>query len=104
MIEVEIERKVPGFQLSAAFASDAGVTALFGPSGGGKTMIADAIAGLARPDAGRVVVDGRVLFDSAARIDIAPEKRRIGYVFQEDRLFPHLRYCGFYKITNTYNS
>jgi molybdate transport system ATP-binding protein len=90
MIEVEIERKVPSFQLSAAFASDAGVTALFGPSGSGKTMIADAIAGLARPDAGRVVVDGRVLFDSAARIDIAPEKRRIGYVFQEDRLFPHL--------------
>jgi molybdate transport system ATP-binding protein len=90
MIEVEIARKVPGFQLSAAFASDAGVTALFGPSGSGKTMIADAIAGLARPDAGRVVVDGRVLFDSAARIDVAPEKRRIGYVFQEDRLFPHL--------------
>ena len=90
MIQVEIERQVPGFRLAATFASEAGVTALFGPSGSGKTMIANAIAGLARPDAGRIVVDGRVLFDSAARIDVAPEKRRIGYVFQEDRLFPHL--------------
>ena len=63
MIEVEIERRVPGFQLAATFASEAGVTALFGPSGSGKTMIADAIAGLTRPDRGRIVVDGRVLFD-----------------------------------------
>jgi molybdate transport system ATP-binding protein len=90
MIEVEIERRFPGFQLAATFASEAGVTALFGPSGSGKTMIADAIAGLTRPDRGRIVVDGRVLFDSAAGVDVAPEKRRIGYVFQEDRLFPHL--------------
>jgi molybdate transport system ATP-binding protein len=68
-----------------------GVTALFGPSGAGKTSVLDMVAGLLRPDQGRIAVGGEVLFDSAAGIDLAPEQRRCGYVFQDLRLFPHRR-------------
>ena len=64
---------------------------LFGPSGVGKTTILQMVAGLVRPDAGHVRVAGETLFDAAARIDVRPEHRRIGYVFQEPRLFPHRR-------------
>jgi molybdate transport system ATP-binding protein len=66
------------------------VVALFGRSGAGKTTLVNMLAGLLRPDSGRIAVAGRVLFDSAAGIDLPPERRRIGYVFQEGRLFPHL--------------
>jgi ABC-type molybdate transport system, ATPase component len=72
-----------------AFTARPGLTALFGPSGAGKTSLLDAIAGLVRPEAGRIVVDGTVLFDKANRVDVAPERRRCGYVFQDLRLFPH---------------
>ncbi len=90
MIDISVRRRIGDFTLDAAFTGDAGITALFGRSGSGKTSIIDLIAGLARPDEGRVTVGGRVLFDSQAGIDLAPERRRVGYVFQEDRLFPHL--------------
>jgi molybdate transport system ATP-binding protein len=81
----------PGFLLEAAFAAPApGVTALFGPSGCGKSTILAAIAGLLAPDRGRVVLDGAVLLDTAARIRLPPERRRCGVVFQDARLFPHL--------------
>src|ERR1019366_10651064 len=76
--------------LNAQFASESGATALFGPAGAGKTSIINMIAGLLRPDHGRIVLDGEVLFDDAARIDVPAWRRRIGYVFQEGRLFPHL--------------
>ncbi len=66
-----------------------GLTALFGPSGAGKTSLLDAIAGLARPSAGHILVEDTVLFDKARRIDLRPEQRRCGYVFQDLRLFPH---------------
>ncbi|MEP7221192.1 MAG: ATP-binding cassette domain-containing protein [Novosphingobium sp.] len=66
-----------------------GLTALFGPSGAGKTSVLDMVSGLLRPDAGRIVVGGQVLFDSAARINLPPERRACGYVFQDNRLFPH---------------
>lgn len=69
---------------------EAGVTALFGPSGAGKTSVVNMIAGLSRPDEGRVRVNGSVLFDSRQRINLPPERRRIGYVFQDGRLLPHL--------------
>lgn len=72
------------------FVSDHSVTALVGPSGIGKTTMLNAVAGIVRPDWGRIAVAGRVLFDAATAIDLPPEQRRCGYVFQDDRLFPHM--------------
>lgn len=89
-LDLRLERRLPGFRLDLHLRAGPGVTALFGPSGAGKTMVVDAIAGLNRPDAGWVRVGERVLFDSAAGIFVPPERRRIGYVFQNARLFPHL--------------
>ena len=89
MLTVAIKKSLGGFAIEAAFDS-AGVTALFGPSGSGKTSLINMIAGLMQPDEGRIALDGDVLFDAAARIDVKPWKRRIGTVFQEGRLFPHL--------------
>ncbi|NBC36644.1 ATP-binding cassette domain-containing protein [Novosphingobium sp. FSY-8] len=76
--------------IAAQFTSAGGLTALFGPSGAGKTSVLDMVAGLLRPDAGRIVVGGRVLFDSAAGVDVPVQARGCGYVFQDYRLFPHL--------------
>jgi molybdate transport system ATP-binding protein len=90
MLAVDVEKKLGDFSVAARFDSAGGVTALFGPSGAGKTTIVNMLAGLLAPDRGRIVLDDEVLFDSAARIDLPPQRRRIGYVFQEGRLFPHL--------------
>ncbi len=89
-LQVDIKRALGDFSVAAEFDCGPGVTALFGPSGAGKTSIVQMIAGLLRPDAGRIAVGETVLFDSAARIDLAPHERRIGYVFQDARLFPHM--------------
>lgn len=89
--DVDIHRRLGDSQITARFSAGQGLTALFGPSGVGKTSVLNMIAGLLRPDAGRIAVDGELLFDSAARIDVAPERRRLGYVFQDNRLFPHRR-------------
>jgi molybdate transport system ATP-binding protein len=91
-IDVAIRHRfATGFELDAAFrVAGPGVTALFGPSGAGKTTIANAIAGLFRPESGRIVIDNRVVFDRSAGIDVSPRLRRIGTVFQEARLFPHM--------------
>ncbi|AOH84698.1 molybdenum ABC transporter ATP-binding protein [Sphingomonas panacis] len=78
-------------RIDFALEAGAGATVLFGPSGAGKTSVLNMIAGLLRPDAGHVRVSGDTLFDADARIDLPPERRRAGYVFQEPRLFPHLR-------------
>ena len=78
-------------RVAARFATGPGLTALFGPSGVGKTSVLNMIAGVLRPDRGRIVVAGEVLFDSAARIDLPPERRGAGYIFQDGRLFPHRR-------------
>jgi molybdate transport system ATP-binding protein len=90
MLEVNVEKQLGSFSLKANFTSAGRATALFGPSGSGKTSTINMIAGLVRPDRGRIVLDGDVLFDAAARIDVPPHRRRVGYVFQEGRLFPHL--------------
>lgn len=90
MLVVEIEKKLGEFSLNALFASEGGATVLFGPSGAGKTSIINMIAGLFKPDRGRIVLEDEVLFDSAARIDVPAWRRRVGYVFQEGRLFPHM--------------
>ena len=91
MIEVHITVKRGDFLLEASFeAASNGVTALYGPSGAGKSTVINAIAGITRPDLGKIVVGGRVLFDQAANIDVPIAKRQLGYVFQEGRLFPHM--------------
>src|SRR5262249_43808284 len=90
MLTVEIHKKLGDFSLDANFQSASGVTALFGPSGSGKTSIIGMVAGLMKPDRGRITINGEVTFDSATGIDERAYKRRIGYVFQDGRLFPHL--------------
>jgi molybdate transport system ATP-binding protein len=95
MLQVQVQKRLGAFQLDAVFeASEEGVTVLFGPSGAGKSSVLAAIAGALRPDAGLVHLDGQPLFDAAARIDIPMERRRIGWVFQDARLFPHLSVEG----------
>ena len=89
-LEVTLTRRLPGFTLDVAWRAGDGVAVLFGPSGAGKTLTLQCLAGLTRPDHGRIVVGDRVLFDAAAGIDLPPQQRRIGYVFQGYALFPHL--------------
>lgn len=90
MLEVDVSIRRGAFRVEAAFTSDAPIVALFGRSGAGKSTIVHAIAGVVRPERGRIVVGGRTLFDSAAGIDVPPERRRVGYVFQDALLFPHM--------------
>jgi molybdate transport system ATP-binding protein len=95
MLEVSVTKSLGSFDLNAQFQCPAkGIVALFGRSGAGKTSIVNALAGLVRPDSGRIAVADTVLFDSARGIDLPPEKRRLGYVFQEGRLFPHYSVRG----------
>ncbi len=89
-IQISLVKRLPGFTLDVAWTAGAGVTALFGPSGAGKTLTLHCLAGLIRPDEGRIVVDGRVFFDAAGGVELPPPQRRIGYVFQGYGLFPHL--------------
>ena len=87
---MEVHDRRGDFSLDVAFETGAGVTALFGRSGAGKTTVVTMVAGLARPRAGRIALNGRTLFDSTAGINLSARKRRVGMVFQEARLFPHL--------------
>jgi molybdate transport system ATP-binding protein len=89
-LSVALKKRLGGFTVDAGFTGAGGVTALFGRSGAGKSTVVNLIAGLLRPDAGSVVLDGWTLVDTARGIDLPPHRRRIGYVFQEGRLFPHL--------------
>jgi len=89
--DVRAERRLGERIIAADFTSEGGLTALFGPSGAGKTSLLNMVAGLLRPDAGRIAVGGVVLFDAAAGVDLPARRRRAGYVFQDGRLFPHRR-------------
>ena len=89
-LEVEVRHRLGAFTLDARFRAEAGLTVLFGRSGSGKTTLVNMIAGLIRPEAGRITVDGEALFDAERRVWLPKHRRRIGYVFQEGRLFPHL--------------
>lgn len=89
--DVTVSRKLGNAHIACSFIAPPGLTALFGPSGAGKTSILNMISGLLKPDGGQITVGGEVLFDSASGIDMPVQQRRAGYVFQEARLFPHLR-------------
>jgi molybdate transport system ATP-binding protein len=89
--DVDVARTLGKAHIAASFASEGGLTVLTGVSGAGKTSILNMIAGLVKPDRGHVRVNGITLFDAASRIDVPVHRRRLGYVFQDGRLFPHRR-------------
>jgi molybdate transport system ATP-binding protein len=90
VLVVEVGKQLGALALAVQFKAGGGVTALFGPSGAGKTSLVNMIAGLLKPDRGSITLDDTVLFDASKGIHVPPHRRRIGYVFQEGRLFPHL--------------
>jgi molybdate transport system ATP-binding protein len=90
MIDVDIDQRLGAFHLAVKFSADAPIVGLFGRSGAGKTSVINAIAGIAKPARGRVCIRDVTLFDTAEGIDLPPEDRRVGYVFQEALLFPHM--------------
>ncbi|MGY4474443.1 molybdenum ABC transporter ATP-binding protein [Bradyrhizobium sp. USDA 3364] len=90
MLRVDITKQLGEFSLTASFTSEGRVTGLFGASGSGKTSLINTIAGLLRPDRGSIVIDGETVDDASAGIHVPTWRRRIGYVFQDSRLFPHL--------------
>lgn len=89
--DLDLTKRLGEAQIACRIEAGAGLTVLFGPSGAGKTSVLNMVAGLVEPDAGHVRVDGETLFEAAAGIDVPVAERRAGYVFQEPRLFPHLR-------------
>lgn len=91
--EIDIEKRLGDTRIALTLEAGKGATVLFGPSGIGKSSVLNMVAGLLRPDRGRIAVDGETLFDAAkpGSIDVPPERRRAGYVFQDARLFPHMR-------------
>jgi molybdate transport system ATP-binding protein len=94
VLTVDVEKQLGAFPLAARFETEGGVTALFGPSGAGKTSIINMIAGLIAPDRGCVMYRGKILFDAAGKVNLPPYRRRFGYVFQDGRLFPHFTVQG----------
>lgn len=89
-LSINITQQLADFTLNVAFEAPTGITALYGPSGTGKTTIVNAVSGLVTPDKGHINLSGETLFDSASRVNVPVHKRRLGYVFQDGRLFPHL--------------
>ena len=89
-LSVEIQKRLGEFTLDLRFESEAGMLALLGASGCGKSMTLKCIAGIETPDRGRIVLNGRVLFDSEKGVDLPPQKRRVGYLFQQYALFPNM--------------
>jgi ABC-type Fe3+/spermidine/putrescine transport system ATPase subunit len=90
MIQVRLRKAFSAFSLDLEFQAGAGITILFGPSGAGKTLVLESIAGFARPDEGRILLDDDILFDGATGVHLPPQARDCGYVFQKGALFPHM--------------
>jgi molybdate transport system ATP-binding protein len=93
-LTVDVHAHAGGFRLDVAFEAAGGTTAVLGASGAGKTLTLRTLAGLLRPDSGRIALDGRVLYDAGAHVDVAVRRRNVGYVFQAYALFPHLSVAG----------
>ncbi len=89
VLELRLTKSYPGFNLKVEATFPPGVTAVFGPSGSGKTTVLNCIAGLDNPDQGEIILEGTPLFSSSRKLNLKPEKRRLGYVFQDGLLFPH---------------
>ena len=89
-LDVNIEKDLGAFHLSAKFSAEQGITGLLGASGSGKSMTFKCIAGIEAPDRGRIVLDGVRLFDSEQKINLPPQKRQVGYLFQNYALFPNM--------------
>ncbi|WP_405341429.1 ATP-binding cassette domain-containing protein [Ruminococcus sp.] len=94
MLYVDIEKRLDRFTLKANFRCDHSTLALFGASGAGKSMTLKCISGIEKPDKGVIQLNDRVLFDSEKHIDLPPQKRRVGYLFQEYALFPNMTVSG----------
>ena len=102
-LEINIEKTLGGFHLRSAFTLDSGVLGLLGASGSGKSMTLQCVAGIVKPDRGRIVLDGETLFDSSAGINLPPQRRRVGYLFQNYALYPHMSVkknilCGLHDV------
>lgn len=89
-IQVDIQKKLGNFQLEVAFQQESGVLALLGASGCGKSMTLRCIAGIETPDAGKIVINGVTVFDSEKKIDLPPQQRQVGLLFQSYALFPNM--------------
>lgn len=89
--DIEVRKRLGDAEIACRIDAGDGLTVLFGPSGAGKTSVLNMIAGLLRPDSGHIRIGGATLFDAVAGVDLSPERRGAGYVFQDPRLFPHQR-------------
>src|SRR5690349_3693479 len=94
MLEVNIQKQLTGFLLDVAFTTNHELVVLFGPSGTGKSLTLQALAGTMQPDSGRIMIDGQAVYDSTQQLNLSPQARRIGYVPQHYALFPHLTAGG----------
>ena len=101
-IAVNIEKTVGDFQLKTEFYADIGITAIFGPSGAGKSTLVNLIAGLVKPDSGYIKILNEVIFESQLKINVPANKRGIGFVFQDARLFPHMKVESNLKYSNRF--
>ena len=90
MLDVKIRRKLPGFSLDISFSINQEILSILGPSGSGKTMSLQCIAGIVRPDEGYIALNGKVLFDSNKGLNLSTQMRKIGFIFHNYALFPHL--------------
>ncbi len=104
-LSMDIVKKLPHFSLNVQFDLDRESIGILGPSGSGKSMVLKCIAGIEKPDQGRIVLNSRVLFDSERSINLSPEQRRVGYLFQNYALFPHMTVAGNIEIalSNSWN-
>ncbi len=90
VLNLRLRKSYPGFELAVSASFPSGIVAIFGPSGSGKTTLLNCVAGIVSPDEGEISLNGQTLFSTAKKLDLPPERRRIGYMFQDSLLFPHL--------------